>query len=191
MTLSVIDVGGTSYSSYNSVEEVDAILAVDPRRRTTWQALSEDLKKIYAVAASERLDLMRWKGSKTGGSAQLTAFPRTGLKDSEGNAIGQNDIPRELERAHALLAGTIASTPGAAEQGSSASNISEVKAGSATVKFFRHQVIVTGRPLQDETAFELIRRWLKGAGTSYAPAAFGQDGDSEFSQRERYGYRTE
>ena len=188
MTLTVLQTGGVDYNSYASMDEANEILNVDPKRRGNWIALDDDEKKRGLIAATFRLDLFRWQGDRTGGSSQQNAFPRTGLKDSEGSDIASTAIPDPLARATSLLAGTIAATPGAADQGSSASNISEVKAGPATVKFFRDSNTVRGRPLQDETAYDLIRRWLRSSTSAIVSTAYGADGESEFSQRERYGY---
>ena len=187
-----ITIDGTemTYKSYASRSEANHILGADPARRAVWldDGLTDALKGVYLVAATERLDLLTWAGERTGGAAQTTAWPRTGLSDRDGFELSGATIPSGLERATALLAGTIASTPQAADHGSSSSNIAEVGAGSATIKFFRNQTTVVGRPLQDETAYALVRIWLRGASRSFAPQTFGVDGDSLFDERERYGF---
>lgn len=40
-----------------------------------------------------------WPGMKTGGRAQVLDWPRTDASDYEGNAIGANEIPIEVEQA--------------------------------------------------------------------------------------------
>ena len=192
MSLSTIQISGVVYVAYASVTEADIALAVDPVRMAAWAALSDDSKGINLVAATSRLDLLSWAGSKTGGAAQVNAWFRTGLFYEDGTAVPDNMIPRDLERATILLAGSIASTPAQANAGTSGRAISRVKAGSAEVEFFRQQETITGKPIQDETAFELIRRWLKGRSGSAATGALasGTDGESQFTDANPYG-RTE
>lgn len=40
-----------------------------------------------------------WPGTKTGGRAQALDWPRTGASDYEGNAIGPNEVPIEVQHA--------------------------------------------------------------------------------------------
>ena len=186
MSLTDISVGSNAYVAYASVAEADTALAVDPVRMAAWAVLSDDSKGINLVASTRRLDLLSWAGSKTAGTAQDNAWPRTGLVYADSTAVPDNVIPRDLERATILLAGSIASTPAQANAGTSGRAISRVKAGSAEVEFFRQQETITGKPIQDETAFELIRRWLKGRSGSAATGALasGTDGESPVRGRE-------
>ena len=192
MSLSTIQVAGNDYIAYASVAEADIALAVDPVRMAAWAALTDENKGIDLIAATRRIDLLRWLGAKAGGSSQVNAFPRSGLFFPDGTPVPKDTIPLDLERATILLAGSIAATPAQANAGTSAQAISRVKAGSAEVEFFRRQETITGKPVQDETVFELIRRWLQGrAGSSSTGAmASGTDGVSHFAQTNPYG-RTE
>ena len=189
MSLSVITINAEDYTAYASVSEADIALAVDPVRMTAWSARNDDSKGIHLIAATNRLDLLSWQGSKTGGSAQVNAFPRSGLSYDDDTPVPDNAVPRDLERATILLAGSIASTPAQANAGTSGRAISRVKAGSAEVEFFRQQETVTGKPVQDETVFELIRQWLQGRDSSSASGAMasGTDGCSHFAQTNPYG----
>ena len=192
MSLTTISINSVDYMAYASVAEADATLAVDPTRRATWAALTDEDKGTYLVSATNRLDLLSWQGSKAGGAAQVNAFPRTGLTYEDGTSVPDDAIPRNLERATSLLAGSIASTPGHADEGTSSTAISRVKAGSAEVEFFRRQESVSGKPLQDETVFALVRRWLQGRASSASVGAMasGTDGESQFADTNSYG-RTE
>ena len=189
MSLGTITINGEDYTAYASVVEADAALAVDPVRMTAWAAFDVDSKGIRLVAATNRLDLLSWQGTKAGGAAQANAFPRFGLFYEDDTVVPDDDIPRNLERATILLAGSIASTPGHADAGTSSTTISRVKAGSAEVEFFRRQESVSGKPVQDETVFELVRRWLQGrdSGTTTGAMASGTDGESVFADANRYG----
>ena len=192
MSLSTITINSADYTAYADVAEADPVLAVDPVRMTAWAALSADSKGIRLIAATNRLDLLSWQGSKAGGAAQVNAWFRTGLFYEDGTPVPKDTIPRDLERATILLAGSIAATPAQANAGTSGRAISRVKAGSAEVEFFRQQTTITGKPVQDETVFELIRQWLQGRGssTSVGAMASGTDGVSHFAQANPYG-RTE
>lgn len=181
MSLSTITISTVEYVSYASVSEADQYLAVDPVRGPTWAALTNDQKGQRLVAATRRLDRLNWAGRKTGGeTAQANAFPRTDLAYPDGTAVPDDEVPREVEEATILLAGTIALTPASANVGSSATNTRRVKAGSAEVEFFRP---TAGKPLQDETAWALVRIFLDGSNASGAVGMVtfgGKASDSQF-----------
>ena len=162
MSLTTITIDGVDYQAYASLAEADPYLAADPIRSAAWAAAVEDNKRIYLVAATRRLDLLRWAGQPTDAS-QRTEFPRTGLT-FRGEPIPDNEIPAALEHATILLAGTIASTPRAAGKATTRS-IRKVRAGPAEIEFFSGGE--QSAPLiADETAFELIRQWVSGGRTA-------------------------
>jgi len=186
MTITTIIISAVNYTSYASVAEADDYLAVDPVRKVTWEALSNDDKGLNLVAATRRLDLLIWQGEKTGGSSQENKWPRTGVSFPDGSAVSTTEVPQEVENATILLAGSIAISAKVAEQGDSGTNTKRVKAGSAEVEFFRQQA---GKPLQDETAFQLIVIFTEAAATSDAlgPLATGTDGESTFTDIDQFG----
>jgi hypothetical protein len=181
MSLTTITINPVDYVSYASVAEADAYLAVDPVRSATWAALSATVKGQYLVAATRRLDLLNWGGSKAGDDAtQPNAWPRSGLQYPDGTAVAEDEVPQAVEDATCLLAGTIARTPTSADAGTSGSNKKRLKAGSAEIEFFRP---TQGKALQDETAFALVRAFLSaatGAG-SVGQAASGTGASSSFT----------
>ena len=148
-----------------------------------------DGQRAYALSpATNRLDLLRWQGQKSAGPSQPNQWPRSGLVYRDGESVPDDAIPAELERATILLAGSIASTPAIANAGTSSKAIKSVKAGPAAVEFFHRQESVAGKPLQDETVFELVRQWLEGSKVvtgSTGPLATGTDGKSSF-EGDRY-----
>lgn len=187
MSLDTVDIGGNAYVVYAIVTEADIYLAADPVRKAAWEALAtEDEKDVLLVAGTRRLDLLTWQGEKTGGAAQANAWPRTGVSYPDGTAVSTSEVPQEVEDATILLAGTINITPTVAESGSSGSNRKRLKAGSAEIEFFRAEA---GRPLQDESAFDLIKIFLEAFSGSAAlgPLASGTDGVSEFCEKETHG----
>ncbi len=187
MTITTLTLGGSSFTSYASIAEANARLLVDPARHGIWTALSDDSKIRFLVAGTNRMDLLSWQGTKTGGSSQENQFPRTGLTYKDGASVSTSEVPKELENATILTAGSIALDPKVAESGSAGSNIAEVKAGTAQVKFFRP---LSGGPLQVVTAYDLVRCFLDGAnGTSTLfGAATGTGGTSDFCDRRKYGF---
>ena len=189
MSLTDITINAQVYKAYASVAEADIALAVDPVRMAAWAALMDENKGINLIASTRRLDLLSWQGAKAGGSSQVNAWPRSGLFYEDGTPVPEDTIPRDLERATILLAGSIASTPAHANVGTSGRTISRVKAGSAEVEFFRQQETITGKQVQDETVFALVRRWLQGrsSSTTVGAMASGTDGKSQFEDAYRYG----
>ena len=163
MTISTITISAVDYTAYASVTEANAYLAVDPTRSTAWAALTDDVKGQYLVAATRRLDLEAWSGTKVSDS-QAAAWPRTGATCS-GTAVTEADVPQAVENATILLAGSMALDSSVAEMGSERSNIKAVKAGSARVQFFRGRSALALRT-QAPTAYSLIRCLLAGASAS-------------------------
>lgn len=177
------------YISYASLEEADKRLIVDPVRGPAWGLLTDDQKDTFLVSATNRLDLLRWQGSKTGGALQLNAWPRTGTTFCDGSPTSTNEVPVDVEVATILQAGTIVINPKASLAGGSGSNIKAVGAGSATVTFFQPQ---KGGALQDTTVHELLKCYLESSvsgGTSvgaYAPGSGADAQKSCFGEREPF-----
>ncbi len=135
MSLSTITINSIDYVAYASVAEADAYLAIDPLRSAAWAALSADEKGAALVAATRRLDLFRYTGTKTD-SAQLNEWPRTGATRGDTAFTATDEVPQSIEDAASLLAGSIVLDATASEKGSG-SNVKEVGAGSAKVAFFK------------------------------------------------------
>lgn len=158
MTISTITLSTLDFIAYASVEEADRLMLVDPVRGTKWAAKTPDQKGAALVAATNRLDLFSYQGSKTG-SPQENQFPRTGVTDRDGATVPDTEVPLDIANATIYLAGSIAGKASAAGMGGSGGNNRRVKAGSAEVEFFKP---TKGTPLADETAYALIRPYLAG-----------------------------
>ncbi len=187
MSITTITIETVGYTSYASVAQADAYLNIDPVREAAWELLTTDEKGKKLVAATRRLDLLTWQGDKTGAEdVQENAWPRTGLTYPDGLAVSTSEVPKEVENATALLAGTIAINAKTADAGTSGTNTKSVKAGSAGVSFFRQK---DGKALQDETAFDLVIPFLEAAAISSAlgPLASGVDGESTFEDIDQWG----
>jgi len=187
MSITTITIETVDYTSYASVAEADSYLNIDPVREATWEALTDDQKGKYLVAATRRLDLLTWQGTKTGGDdVQENAWPRTGVSYKDGSAVSTSEVPQELENATIILAGSIALDTTKADYGTSGSNLSEVGAGSAKVKFFKP---VAGQPLQEETSYQMIKCFLEASSISSELGALssGTDGESAFGDIDNWG----
>lgn len=180
MTITTITIETVDYISYASLVEANRLLNTDPTREAAWEALSDDQKGKNLVAATRRLDLLNWAGQKTGGDAtQDNAWPRTGVTYPDGTAVPDSIVPRAVENATILLAGSITLSAANANAGTAGSNIERVRAGSAEVQFFRPTI--PGPVLQDETAFQLVAPFLSGAGAGAFGLASGTTGDNAAS----------
>ena len=134
MSLSEIVIEGNTYLSYASVEEANIYLIADPVRGAGWKALEDDSKGMFLVAATRRLDLLRWVGEKTD-PAQTTEWPRKMAKRRGGDFVPEDAIPPEIEHSCILLAGTIVTNNTAAEV-QSGNRLKWVRAGSASIGYF-------------------------------------------------------
>lgn len=179
MSLSTITINTVDYVSYASVAEADSYLAVDPVRFATWNALTVDQKGSYLVAATRRIDLMRFSGEKTGDyETQDNAWPRTGMVYEDGSSVSTTEVPQAVEDATILLAGSTAIDASVSSAGTSGNNIKMLQAGSASITYFRPS---DGKPLQDESAFALLRPFLSGGVSSTVGVfASGTDQVSSF-----------
>ena len=187
MSISTITISGDDFTSYASRAEANTYLVADPVRATTWAALTDANKDINLVAATRRLDMLSWVGVKTGDyDTQENQWPRTGMEYADGSDVSTSEVPQAVENATCLLAGTIAIKAAKSEMGTSGSNIKGVKAGSAAVDFFRAS---DGIPLQDESAYALVKVFLEATAYSSAlgPYAYGTDGESSFSSLDNWG----
>ncbi len=184
MTITTITINTVDYISYASLTEANELLAIDPTRGTAWAALTDDEKGANLVAATNRLDLVNYRGEKEV-STQDNQWPRTGT-DCDGNAFPTGDVPTGMANGTSMLAGSITLDPTYANAGTSAGNTKKVKAGSAEVQFFRP---TAGVPLQDPTVWGLIKCYTSAgiAGGITTTASFGVDVESQTPIEADYG----
>lgn len=104
-------------NSYVSVSEADDIITVNIHQSTAWLALTTTQKEYLLIWATRTLDQYAdWYGTKTDEDSPLR-WPRTGVCDRDGNAIGANEIPQALKDATALLASSLRANDRSGEQG--------------------------------------------------------------------------
>lgn len=126
-------------NSYGSRAEADAYF-LDSLRKENWNAFNTSFKDQALIESTRVLERQKYLGEKEVGS-QALAFPRTGLKDKEGNDMTGAEslaIAKEAEFEYALFLAE--NTKKLGERDSTGkSNIKSVGAGSAKVEFFRPQ----------------------------------------------------
>ena len=183
MSLTTITIGTNDYQSYASVAEADVELAVDLQRRTYWGALSDDDKGLRLVAATRRLDALAWAGERASDS-QANEWPRVNMSPTP-----SADIPPELEKATALLAGDLAvDVSGAPASATDDSVVQMQTVGPTSVSYFSRRIERTAQhqPIGAPSALACIAQWLQARGIA-APESYGTDGESEFVPVDRFG----
>jgi len=86
-------------SSYVTADEADDYYAADANFATTWAALSDDRKEQFMIWATRILDQKStWRGQATS-TTQALAWPRSWVRDREGNLIDDDEIPEPVKAA--------------------------------------------------------------------------------------------
>jgi hypothetical protein len=105
--------GSHTATSFCSVAYADTHHAKDKRTAATWAALSTANKQYRLETATEIICRdstfagypVKLVGNTSG--KQRLAFPRSEVYDRDGNAIDSDEIPEDLQRATAQLAGEL------------------------------------------------------------------------------------
>lgn len=101
----------------------------------------------------------RWTGAPSDG-VQALAWPRTGMLNGNGYAIGGTIIPQELKDATTELAIRLASGDSTADISSSVKGITSIKAGSVALSFGgQNSLTSTSKPLPDSVMLLIPPSW--------------------------------
>lgn len=153
-------------NSYVSVAEADDIITVNIHQSTAWLALTNTNKEYLLIWATRTLDAyVDWEGVKTDEDSALR-WPRTGVTDRDGNAVGVNEIPEQVKQATALLASSLREKDRSGEQGKD--GVKRVKADVVEVELDSNYRIGM---LTDDLAFLLKGLGIVNTGSSLG---FGQ-----------------
>lgn len=156
-----ITISGTDYTVYQAVADVTAILQADYNRAAGWAALTSAQQEQAVVTATLRFDRLPWAGEPTDAATpQALAWPRTGMADVDGVAVGSTDYPTRLLRAHAFYCYDLTATADLDSRENAGSNRKRLKAGSVEIEFFRGTDLTLG--LLPKPYIELIGVWLGG-----------------------------
>ena len=186
MSLTTITINAVAYESYASVAEAGEYLAVDPNRWSAWGALDDTAKTRNLVGATRRLNALQWAGRKAA-EGQAAEWPRSELKDRDGDNLDDTTIPPQIEHATILLAGDLAVDPMALSGEVSEAAVQSQRIGPKSVSYFRErqtrlQQLLGGNDL----VIDLIKRWLAPPSMT-PPLALGTDAESAFAWPDQYG----
>ena len=109
-----VTVGSFDFDSYIGLDEADEYLAGDVARATDWAIKNEDARSRALSSATRMLQRLVWND---------------GVPPIDG-------APEIVQQVTAMLAADLLADPDLFNDGSGASNVKSVKAGSASVEFF-------------------------------------------------------
>ena len=185
MTIATFTINGTDYMSYVDITEINEYYGLDDQH--VIYVLTEDEKKVLAIAATRRIDLLHYKGCKSD-EAQFTKWPR----DPYG-------MPYDIELATILLMNLIHTDIAFGKVGANNPNIQRIRAGSVEVYYFKpSDVDLLGEALSitDPTVRSLLESYITTSETikqesTSAGVAYGTGGVSlfkDFPNRYNRGY---
>lgn len=110
----------TGANTYVSQAYADSYFSIDEKFSATWAAMSDADKETRLRWATRVLDQkVIWRGNKTVATSPLR-WPRTGITDRDGNAVGANSMPDQLLQATCELAKFLATADPTTSQGGDA-----------------------------------------------------------------------
>ncbi|MHA1859154.1 MAG: DnaT-like ssDNA-binding protein [Candidatus Thorarchaeota archaeon] len=144
-----------------------------------WDNASSGDKEKSLATATRQLDRQDWDGEKyEDAPTQALDFPRSGLIDSEDNAVDEAVVPQEIIDATCELGLALLNNNQLQDQSTTGSNIKSLKAGSAEIEYIR----ATSGSRFPTIVDELIGLWLtagSGSATALAgPFVSGADNES-------------
>lgn len=126
-------------NSYTSVAEATTYLAANIHASAAWVALITSDKELLLEWASRYLDQRaRWNGTPTSQATsnpvqQAMRWPRSGVKDVDGNVIASDTIPKALKDAVAEMARYLIADDRSVERPQDF--LTELRAADVTLKF--------------------------------------------------------
>lgn len=176
-----LTIGSLDYNVYADMGFVNGYAeAAISAGAALWRGMpDDDSKSRLIVSATRFIDRQVWQGDRVDDD-QALAFPRTGLKDLDGN-----DVPTDDGLADLFMDGfcelvlSLTESADIQNQATTESNVASLTAGSVSITFWRGvSSAVAGRFSQSVN--EILGRWLAGASGTVSPRATGVDGVSSF-----------
>lgn len=165
-------------NSYISVADADTYFE-DAIHASVWSSASPGDKAKALVTATRFFDRQNWNGSKyQDAPTQVLDWPRSGLTDSNGNALDETEVPQEILDATCELALTLLQNPSAQDSTDTGSNIKRMKAGSVEIEYIRG----TSGTRFPTIINELVGLWLTVSSSLSGPFIYGADNESSFSE---------
>lgn len=178
--MATVTIGLTDYTTYSDIADADeyfngSTMSLD------WDAFTDEQKARGLVSGTRLLDRQVWQGAKED-ICQGSAFPRTGLKSCQGNALEPEDTTPFVVEANQLLALDILEGSEIQTSATTEDLTKRLKAGSVEIEFFRENIDTITRFSLD--VMELIGCFLAGSVSISGSVATGTDGealDDDFS----------
>lgn len=145
-----------SGTQWEDVDDQTAALAMATRVMDTFAEARRVFIPASGGIAAHYITSRKWNGTPTT-ALQRLAFPRTGLKDRNGNDISPDVIPEDLKNATAELAGLLATADTTQENEVEAAGITAIKAGSVSLTF---RDAIARRILPQSVLLLLPASWL-------------------------------
>ncbi len=174
-TYQAVEIAGKFYETYADLAYTDDYLNADPSA-DAYRAMDTDGRGRQIVNGTRVLNVQPWAGQKTDPD-QTEAWPRTGITIN-GVAVDPDTIPMDIVNANAELANASANGIDIANFVSTAQTQRRIKAGSVEVENFRmspnqYRTFPLPRP-----AWELIQKYMGGAGQAAGIKSNGTCGAS-------------
>lgn len=135
--ISQVSIGTGLYYVYGDEAEFKTYMAGRLGAEAYDEASGTDRKKAQ-VQATRWIDREDWLGLPTDPGVQPLAFPRVGLSDCDGQSVSSVVAPEAIIEASFELALILLEDGGTStENSTTGTNVKEVGAGTAKVKFFR------------------------------------------------------
>lgn len=164
-------------NSYIDVTDADTYFD-DAIHASAWEDSTSDIKAKALVTATRMMDRQDWNGTKyQDAPTQVLDWPRSGLFDSEGNALSETVVPQEILDATCELALALVQNSGLQDSTNTGNNIKRLKAGSVELEYIRG----TSGSRFPTIIDELVGLWLAGSPNYSGPFIYGADNESDFS----------
>lgn len=163
---------------YATVDDANAYMTGNFNNGTWFDATTDaETKARLLVTATRILERQKWKGTASGLSGQLLAWPRTGTGVA---GVTDDEVPEDIEFACVELANLILDgndvetnvQPGV-------QTIQSFKAGSVAISYFRDAESPFTKNARFPTVVqELVGKYLDGGDIAVMGTATGTDGES-------------
>lgn len=179
MSKTTFTVEGVSYVGYATLGESNEIMRQSPTRFATWQALSDEIKTDFLIAATYRIDGLTFLGVRSDPD-QIGEWPRNDIVLANmTDPLPDDFFPRALTEACAFLAGTFAIDPTHSSTNHPSQpniHIKKVKSGDDEIEYADFtEVAIDNRPIRDEDVISLLNPYLIEALVPHNPVTPSHD----------------
>lgn len=172
--MTTVTIGSTDYEVYSDETDADEYFN-GSINSATWGAFTSDSKKRGLVSGTRLIDRQVWLGEKED-PEQLTAFPRTGLVDGNGDSLTAAEAQVYVKEASQLLAYDLLEGEELETSATTEDLTKRIKAGSVEIENFRASIDTATRfPLD---VMELLRFFMASQTAISGSISSGVDGVS-------------